>query len=100
MSKVQVIEAPVRQRRLEKRIPCDPSPVRITPEYDFGTVEGSVVDVSKSGLRLRLPKNFRRGAKITAEMNGLVIIGSIRYCREHEKNRGFFDMGLRIDDPE
>jgi PilZ domain len=56
------IKAFVEQRRREKRIPCDPSRVRITAEGSLTTVEGYVVDVSRSGLKLRTDEYLRIGA--------------------------------------
>ncbi|MGI8960310.1 MAG: PilZ domain-containing protein [Bryobacteraceae bacterium] len=91
-------QSPLKCRRVENRIPCNLSRVRITAEGDLATVEGQVVDVSKSGLRLRTDKYFPLARKVAVEMDGLLIRGSIRYRCVLKGNPGSFDMGLLFDE--
>jgi PilZ domain-containing protein len=102
--KLQVIESSVQRRRAGKRIPCDLAKVRITAEGDLTTVEGRVVDVSKSGLRLRVHKDFGRhfkhGPKVVVEMDGLLIRGRIRWCSAQKTNREALEIGLQIEEAE
>jgi hypothetical protein len=95
--KLTLVPGKYGKRRVEKRIACNPSRVRITADGDLATVEGYVVDVSKSGLRLCAEKYFPRARKVAVEMSGLLIRGSIRYCCVQKGNPESFDMGLRID---
>src|SRR5436853_1331915 len=98
--KLRVMESSVQRRRAGKRIPSDLAKVRITAEGDLTTVEGRVVDVSKSGLRLRVHKNFgrhfNRGPKVVVEMDGVIIRGRIRWCSAQKTNREGLEMGLQI----
>jgi hypothetical protein len=95
--KLTIVANNYRKRRADKRIPCNPSRVRITAEGDLTTVEGYVLDVSKSGLRLRTDRYFPRARNVAVEMSGLLIRGSIRYCCAQKENPRSFDLGLRID---
>ena len=88
------VESPRQRRRVEKRIRCNLSRVRITAEGDLETVEGYVVDVSKSGLMLRVDRYFRLGRKVAVEMNGLLIRGSIRYRCVQAENPAVLRYGL------
>jgi PilZ domain len=92
-----VIKGFVEQRRREKRIPCNPSRVRITAEGDLATIEGYVVDVSQSGLKLGTDKYLRIEARVAVEMNGLLIRGTIRYRCVPKTSSGSFEMGMKID---
>jgi hypothetical protein len=94
-----VINDCVEQRRREKRIPCDPSRVRITTEGGLATVEGYVVDVSRSGLKLRTDEYFRIGVPVAIEMDGLLIRGTIRYRCAQKTKPASFEIGMKIDAP-
>jgi hypothetical protein len=88
----------VEQRRREKRIPCDPSRVRITAEGSLATVGGYVVDVSRSGLKLRTDEYLRIGAEVAVEMDGLLIRGTIRYrYAQKTKSAAAFEIGIKTD---
>ena len=103
-TKLQLIESSVQRRRAGKRILSDLAKVRITAEGDLTTVEGRVVDVSKSGLRLRVHKDFarhfNRGPKVVVEMDGLIIRGRIRWCSAQKMNREALEMRLQIEEAE
>src|SRR4051812_2799428 len=86
------------ERRLEKRIPCTLSAVRITAEGDLETVAGYVMNVSKSGVRLRTEKYFRCRQKVAVEIVDLLIRGSIRYRTVRSGHPESFEMGLWIDE--
>ena len=62
----------------------------------MGPFAATVLDVSKSGLRLKLDSSVNKGAevKITLQSN-IVIFGQIRYCRPLD---GSFDAGVLIQD--
>jgi PilZ domain len=83
-------------RRVDERRPCEPTPVRIFAEGDPSGIEALVVNVSKSGIGMRLDRRVTSGAKVRVEMKAIIITGSIRYCTS-SRDAGWFDVGLQID---
>jgi hypothetical protein len=86
------------EKRREARYPTnDPAEVEVI-SGGVGQFSATVVDVSRSGLRLKLDSSINRGAevKITLQRN-IVIIGQIRYCKPLDGN---FDAGVLIEDME
>ncbi len=84
------------EKRREARYPTnDPAEVEVV-NGGVGQFSATVLDVSRSGLRLKLDSSINRGAevKITLQRN-IVIYGQIRYCRPLEGN---FDAGILIQD--
>lgn len=88
----------------ELRAVCNPTPVRIALDNQTEPLTAYVVNASKSGLGLRLSRTFQlrlqlqHGVKVRVEMHRILIFGSIRYCVLSDKNLGFYDVGLRIDE--
>jgi hypothetical protein len=83
-------------RRIEERWPCEPTPVRIFTEGDPSGIEAFVVDVSKSGIGMRVYRRVTSGATVRVEMKTVIITGNIRYCLS-KRDGGSFDVGLRIE---
>jgi hypothetical protein len=86
------------EKRREARYPTnDPAEVEVM-NGGVGRFSATVLDVSRSGLRLKLDSSINRGAevKITLQRN-IVIFGQIRYCRPLDGN---FDAGVLIRDME
>jgi len=84
---------PGRDSRQEARYPVNvPGSVRIQGSA-METCEISVLDVSKSGLRIRSPKAIPEGTQVDVESSGATITGEIRYVRTLEE--GGFNMGIR-----
>ena len=86
------------EKRREARYPTnDPAEVEVI-SGGVGQFSATVLDVSRSGLRLKLDSSINRGAevKITLQRN-IVIIGQIRYCKPLDGN---FDAGVLIEDME
>ena len=84
------------EKRREARYPTnDPAEVEVV-NGATGRFPATVLDVSKSGLRLKLDSSISKGAevKITLQRN-VVIFGQIRYCRPLD---GSFDAGVLIQD--
>jgi hypothetical protein len=83
------------ERRTEIRYPAqDPAELEILPgpsEPIFGTI----LDVSRSGLRVALSQRFDRGAQIKVKLHDNIIFGEVRYCRSVS---GAFHVGIRIKD--
>jgi hypothetical protein len=83
------------EKRREARYPTnDPAEVEVV--NGTGRTPATVLDVSKSGLRLKLEASIQKGAevKVTLQRN-IVIFGQIRYCRPLD---GSFDAGVLIQD--
>ena len=57
------------------------------------SVYGTVLDVSRSGLRVALPKRIDRGVQVKVKLLHNVILGEVRYCRPVP---GAFQAGIRI----
>ena len=84
------------EKRREARYPTnDPAELEVV-NGTMGPFAATVLDVSKSGLRLKLDSSVNKGAevKVTLQSN-IVIFGQIRYCRPLN---GSFDAGVLIQD--
>ena len=84
------------EKRREARYPTnDPAEVEVV-SGGTGRSSATVLDVSRSGLRLKLVTSINKGAevKITLQRN-ITIYGQIRYCRPLD---GAFDTGVLIRD--
>ncbi len=83
------------ERRAEIRYPAqDPAELEILSgptEPLFGTI----LDVSRSGLRVALSKRIDRGEQVQIKLHNNVIFGEVRYCRAVS---GAFHVGIRIQD--
>jgi PilZ domain len=58
-------------------------------------IYGTVIDVSRSGLRVALSQRIDRGEHVKVTLHDSVIFGEIRYCRSIA---GTFHVGIRIQD--
>jgi len=83
-------------RRIDERRTCEPTPVRIFTEGDPSGIEALVVNVSKSGIGMRIYRRVTSDTKVRVEMKAIVITGSIRHCMS-SGDAGWFDVGLQID---
>lgn len=83
------------ERRSEARYPAqDPAEIELLPgpsELMYGTI----LNVSRSGLRVALTKRIDRGEQIKVKLHHNVIFGEVRYCRSVS---GGFQAGIRIQD--
>jgi len=89
-------EAAGRNRRQEMRLPCDPGSVLLESAGCPEPIEGQIVEVSRSGLQLRLQTPVDAGASVRITRAGMLISGQIRYCRPNDS--GSFDTGVAIFD--
>lgn len=83
------------ERRSEARYPAHEA---AELEVLFGSIEpiyGTILDVSRSGLRIALPQRIARGEQVKVKLNQNVIFGEVRYCRAVS---GAFQAGIRIQD--
>jgi hypothetical protein len=101
--KQPVIDSSFERRRAERRLRSDLSRVHIIAEGDL-IITARVVDVSESGLRLRVQKDlgthFQRDAKVVVEMDRLIIRASVRWCSAQKENPDAVDIGLHIEEDE
>jgi hypothetical protein len=82
-------------RRSEARYPTqDPAELEILPG-PTDPIYGTILDVSRSGLRVALPQRIDRGQQIKVKLRDNVIFGEVRYCRAVS---GAFQAGIRIQD--
>jgi hypothetical protein len=82
-------------RRSEARYPTqDPAEIEILPG-PTEPIYGTILDVSRSGLRVTLPQRIDRGQHIKVKLRDNVIFGEVRYCRAVS---GAFQAGIRIQD--
>lgn len=69
------------EKRREARFPTnDPAEVQI-PAIDVSRRPATVLNVSRSGMRLELHRPVSRGVEIKITLTGLVLFGEVRYCR-------------------
>jgi hypothetical protein len=54
-----------------------------------------IADVSRNGMRLELDERLMQGSQVAIDFRGMIICGSVQYCRMNE-NR--FTIGIRIKD--
>ena len=54
-----------------------------------------LLDVSKGGLKLRLPQSLDPGAQVQVGLRDALVLGSVRYCRSAGPD---FEIGIQIDD--
>jgi len=82
-------------RRTEARYPAqDPAELELL-SAPAEPIYGTILDVSRSGLRIGLPKRIDRGEHVKVKLHGNVIFGEVRYCRAVS---GAFHVGIRIQD--
>jgi hypothetical protein len=85
----------VLERRSEARYQTqDPAELEILPgsrDPFFGTI----LDVSRSGLRIALSRRLNRGEQVKVKLHRNVIFGEVRYCRPVS---GGFQAGVKIQD--
>jgi DNA-binding protein len=60
-----------------------------------GYQSARITDVSRNGMRLELSERLMQGSQVAIDFRGMIICGSVQYCRMIE-NR--FAIGIRIKD--
>ncbi len=87
-------EAAGSMRRREMRFRCDPAEVLLEVAGHPEPLEGEIVEVSKTGIRLRLETAaLATSESVTVSHARMIISGQIRYC--HRNDGGVFT-GVRI----
>jgi hypothetical protein len=82
------------ERRTEARYPAQEA-AELEIMFDCRPIYGTILDVSRSGLRIELPQRINRGEQVKVKLNRNVIFGEVRYCRAVSDA---FHAGIRIHD--
>jgi hypothetical protein len=89
------VEAHNAERRREARYPTqDPTELETLPGPSE-PIYGTILDVSRSGLRIALRKRISRGEQVKVKLHRSVIFGEVRYCRSVPDG---FHAGVEIQD--
>lgn len=71
-------------------------------ETDSGTVEGSMIDASTSGMGLLLPNLLQKKSKVVVRVlthvGEVKCVAEVRYCRADKQLIHTFRVGLKIDE--
>ncbi|HYL74921.1 MAG TPA: response regulator [Bryobacteraceae bacterium] len=85
------------ERRKETRYAIsEPAIITVSQPAEFRPIEGQLVDISKSGIRIRSPRAIHRGANLHVQLKHMVVFGRARYCRKTPAPDAF-EIGLAID---
>lgn len=87
-------------RRKEMRyVVAEPAVITVSQPAEFQPIAGQLVDVSRSGLKIRTPHLIHRGANLHVQLKHMVVFGRACYCREisEEMNQQQYDIGVSID---
>jgi len=88
--------SPGLDRRAETRYPAgDPAEIQVLRVPSVERIYGTILDVSRSGLRVALPKGIDRGEQVKVKLYRNIIFGEVRYCRWVF---GAFHAGVLIQD--
>jgi hypothetical protein len=83
------------ERRSEARYQTqDPAEIELLPGSS-DPFYGTILDVSRSGLRIALSRRIGRGQQVKVRLHRNVIFGEVRYCRAVPAG---FQAGIRIQD--
>ena len=81
--------------RREPRIPVEIA-ARVTTSDMQGSVPGKLVDISRSGLGLKVPRNIPPGVGVIVELNSGIAFGEVRHCGKSGKDT--WRIGLSLDE--
>ena len=91
------LKSPVAEsdRRKEPRYPTNGSARVLVPFLsEPQTFSARVLDVSKSGLRLKLNTPLAPGTLVQIELKSLVATGTVRHCKKDGEE---YSMGIQLD---
>jgi len=78
------------------RLQCEPTSVLLELAGHPEPVAGQIVQVSNSGLHLRMGTSVLVGESVRVTRTSMIISGQIRYCQPNDA--GSFDTGVLILD--
>jgi PilZ domain len=82
-------------RRSDVRAPLDaPIWLRVL-DLSAPLLEGRIVNVSKKGFKLKLPKALQPGMGVQARLGGRIIMAEVRYCLPEGEE---YHVGIEIQD--
>ena len=84
------------ERRREPRIPVNAIPARLRAGESGEPSTAHVLDVSTSGLRVRVVEPLDVGVEATIWFDRTIATGRVRYCRA--SGAGSFEAGLCLTD--
>ena len=84
-------------RRAEVRLPADQAAlISVYGTRPTERTTGRVVDISRSGMGLRLRQQLPVGSLVKVETEAAIIFGEIRHCARIPDEDGLFKVGIRI----
>jgi PilZ domain len=84
------------ENRKSVRVPTDdPAFLTVLHPEPSGRIDTRVLDISKQGLRLAIPRELMKGAVIQVRLRDLFILAEVRYCRSVKTG---FHAGVLIQD--
>ena len=87
------VSAPTCEQRRETRWPSD-EPVMVTVLKSGKKLEGQVVDVSSTGMRVRIRTALPILEPVEVVFRNMVLYGKVRWCEQ--VNSHFHDIGIAI----
>jgi CheY-like chemotaxis protein len=69
--------------------------IRCCRPAEVAPLIGQVMDVSATGLRVRLPRAIYRGTAVQVQVENAIVFGTIRYCRDAGDKR--YDIGIAVE---
>jgi hypothetical protein len=88
------LPGPFGERRTEPRFASGPITVRVLS--GIYSVPGQLLDISKSGMRLRVSIPMMERAEATISFSNIVAAGEVRYCQPAGDKS--FDIGILLQD--
>jgi hypothetical protein len=83
-----------REPRLPIRVPG--AILALSGDGNEQSVQGLVLDVSISGMRVKIPQPVQTGTMIFVEMSSTLVVGEVRHCVAGQN--GQFEAGIEITD--
>ena len=85
------------ERRKDRRAPCStPAKITMVAPVHAQIGPGTVIEVSKNGLRIRAEKPVFVGSEVIVQMAQALVLGEVRHCRQ--SLAGGFEFGVRVSD--
>ena len=90
-------EPPTNERRAESRFESSntPAELSIIEGPSVTTIPSTVVDISRSGLKVVADRRIGTGQQVRIKMEKLIVFGDVRHCRPVATG---FESGIKISD--
>ncbi len=83
------------ETRREPRIPIEISARLSTPDSP-DAIPAKVVDLSRSGLGLKVPRPLHQGTGVVVQLQSGIAFGEVRHCTQ--KSKDVWNVGLSLDE--